>query len=134
MSIIWSSFSYFNNQLSYGIMCITCIRCKVSHFYNISHNVVKTSHVYSKNITYISKYICMYNCLSIWYINVSYYVLYKAMTCKKLLYHYIGFSLYSSQTLHRLFLYLMIYNSIDYTWDIYHNFGCHIIWKNLAFG
>ena len=65
MSIIWSSFSYFKKHLSYCMICITCIRCKVSHFYNISHNVVKTSHVYSKNITYISKYICMHNCLSI---------------------------------------------------------------------
>ena len=56
----------------------------------------------------------MYNCLSISYINVSYDVLYKAMTCKKLLYHYIGLPLYSSLTIHRSFLYVMVYNSIDF--------------------
>ena len=43
----------------------------------------------------------MYNCLITSYINVSYYVLYSAMKCNKLLYNYIALFLYHSQTLHR---------------------------------
>ena len=55
------------STISYHMVCCVLLvsDVRVSHFYNISHNVVKTSHVYSKNITYISKYICMYKCLSI---------------------------------------------------------------------
>ena len=60
MSIIWSSFSYFNNQLSYGMMCITCIRCKVSHFDNISHNIVKLHRFILKTLlTYQNTYVCI---------------------------------------------------------------------------
>ena len=58
-------------QLSYGIICNTCIICiHVYHFDNISHYVLQLSKVYSENITYISKYISMYNCLITSYVNV----------------------------------------------------------------
>ena len=43
MRIIWSGFSCFNNSLSCGIMCNTCITCNVYHFDNISHYVLQLS-------------------------------------------------------------------------------------------
>ena len=85
--------------------------------------------VYSKNITYISKYIYMYNCLIISYINVLYYVLYKAMTCKKLLYHYIALSpIQQSDTTQIIFIsyHIQVYR-LYMPYPPHINFACHMI-------
>ena len=50
------------------------------------------------------------------------------MTCNQLLYNYMDIFLYYSQTLCRLFLYLLIYNCIYYTWNIQGKWILPVTW------
>ena len=70
----------------------------------------------------------MYNCLITSYVNVLHYVLYNAVKCDQLSDNYIAFFLHNSQTLHILFLYLLICNCIDYTWNIQDKWILPLTW------
>ena len=53
-------FFIFQQWTIVGIMCITCITCKVYHFDYISHNVVKLKRFILKTLlTYLNTYVCI---------------------------------------------------------------------------
>ena len=60
ISIICSSFSCFNTELSYAIVCNTCITCDVYHFDNKSQYVVQLSmFILETLLTDVNTYLCI---------------------------------------------------------------------------